>query len=112
MPPLELFRIMLSVGSIVDGTAEGIKNTTVNMGTAELFEFAIEVFRIFALQTAWSFHPEIVEIAGQARSDAGDRLERIRRGFLHNSIVHCLGEPWVTAPPVHQRGGILEAINV
>jgi hypothetical protein len=53
-----------------------------------------------------------VEIAGQARSDAGDRLERIRRGFLHNSIVHCLGEPWVTAPPVHQRGGILEAINV
>lgn len=55
---------MLSVGSIVDGTAEGIEDTTVDMSTAEPFQLAIEPFRIFAIQTARAFYPEIAEVSG------------------------------------------------
>ncbi len=75
VPPLELFWVAPSVGSIVDGAAEDIEDATVNMGTAEFFEFAIEVFWVLVLQTAWSLYPEITEVAGQARADTGDGLE-------------------------------------
>ena len=83
VPPFRQFRVGRVGVRAIDGAAEDVQDAAVDRLASQLAEIVEHLLGVPADQVRWLTDTEIDQVAGHARSDAGEGLE-LSRHLIHH----------------------------